>query len=82
MSRLVERFTECNEVVVLDNLSTGLHNQVSASVEFICGDIRDHETTQQAMTDVEVVFRGAAMVSVSQLVKNSKGTRDVNVTEQ
>jgi nucleoside-diphosphate-sugar epimerase len=38
------------------------------------------KSIQHVKSEVDILFRQAAMVSVSQLVKNSKGTRDVNVT--
>jgi UDP-glucose 4-epimerase len=56
-------------VRVYDNLSSGKRANladVAGEVEWIEGDIRDSDRLARSLTDVEVVFHKAAMVSVPQ----------------
>lgn len=58
-----------DRVRVLDNLSTGYLENLSAvidRIEFIEGDIRDEAVVQEATAGVDFVFHLAAMVSVPQ----------------
>ncbi len=56
-----------DKVRVLDNLSTGHRENLSAvidKIDFIEGDIREAATVQEAIAGVDFVFHLAAMVSV------------------
>ena len=81
-SHLVNALTErgCS-VVVLDNLSTGKEENLEScrkSVRFIRGDIRDHDLLAEAVSQCEVVFHLAAVVSVMQTVQDPIGSAAVN----
>lgn len=61
------------QVRVLDNLSTGnLENlePVRGQIDFNQGDVRDFDTLLRAMSDIELVFHQAAMVSVPESVED------------
>ena len=79
-SHLVAALADHNEVVVLDDLSTGSRERVPSDVEFVRGDVRDRETVRTVMDGVDVVFHEAAVVSVSQSVEEPAKTHDINVT--
>lgn len=69
------------QVRVLDNFSTGRWENLASvrdRVEIIEGDIRDLQTVQSAMTNVEVVAHLAAIVSVQASLENPRETMDVN----
>ena len=77
-SHIVDRLVEMGiEVVVIDNLSMGLRENVSKKAELIVADILDYDVLKKAMRNVDVVFHDAAKVSI----RNSFGTfyDDVNV---
>ena len=70
-------------VRVLDNITTGqITNQVSLEqmgVEVIVGDVRDEETVEAAMQNVEAVLHLAAQVSVPLSIKDPEETYAVNI---
>jgi len=72
------------DVTVLDNISTGrvenLVHHGDKNFQFVKGDVRDFELVKKAVTDVDVVFHEAALVSVTRSVENPVLTNDVNVT--
>jgi len=73
------------EVSVLDNVSTGrmenlAHHKNRKGFHFVKGDVRDFELVKKAVTDVDVVFHEAALVSVTRSVENPVLTNDMNVT--
>lgn len=55
---------EFSEVRILDNLSSVARVVRLPNVHFIQGDIRDAETTFEALKDVDVVFHTAAQIDV------------------
>jgi nucleoside-diphosphate-sugar epimerase len=71
-----------DRVRVLDNLSTGSHENLEAAgdVELIEGDLRDVEAVRRATEGVEGVFHQAALRSVPRSVDDPTSTNDVNVT--
>jgi UDP-N-acetylglucosamine/UDP-N-acetylgalactosamine 4-epimerase len=76
---------EGNEVVVLDNLSTGKLANIAIFLKnerfrFIEGTITDPETCEKACSGAEYVFHEAAVCSVPQSIKNPHETHEVNVT--
>jgi UDP-N-acetylglucosamine/UDP-N-acetylgalactosamine 4-epimerase len=73
-----------NEVIGLDNLSTGFLHNLTASMEnpqfkFIQGDIRDLATCHEACIGVDVVFHEAALGSVPRSLADPITTNEVNV---
>ncbi len=61
-------------VRVLDNLSTGLRENLPASAEFVEGDIRDPRDCMIACDEAEVVFHLAALGSVPRSVADPATT--------
>jgi UDP-N-acetylglucosamine/UDP-N-acetylgalactosamine 4-epimerase len=84
-SNLTERFLEQdNEVVCLDNLSTGHRKNIvpflgNKNFQFIEGDIRDLETCRTAVRDCDYVFHEAALGSVPRSIKDPATTNAVNI---
>src|SRR5688500_1627855 len=79
---LVERRVgEGWSVRVLDNLSTGFHENLrSVDVELVEGDIRDAALCQTACREVDTVFHLAAIASVAASVADPIPSHEVNVT--
>jgi len=76
---------KAKRVVVLDNLSNGHLHNIQPFLElpnftFIEGDIRDFETCNSAMKDVDVVLHQAALGSVPRSINDPITTNEVNVT--
>lgn len=84
-SNLVEHFlSQDNEIVCLDNLSTGYKKNIEPFFEnknfkFIEGDIRDLETCKDAIKGCEYVFHEAALGSVPRSIKDPATTNSVNI---
>ncbi len=84
-SNLIERFLEQNnEVVCLDNLSTGHRKNIvpflgNKNFQFIEGDIRNLETCRTAVRDCDYVFHEAALGSVPRSIKDPATTNAVNI---
>ncbi|MCA9962279.1 MAG: NAD-dependent epimerase/dehydratase family protein [Anaerolineales bacterium] len=69
-----------NEVRVLDNLSSGKHENLDGlPVELVVGDIRNWETVRQAVNGCDLVFHQAALVSVPRSLAEPQLNHDVNV---
>lgn len=71
------------KVTVLDNFSTGSHKSLEPfenDIEIIEGDIRDTGLVNRAVSNSEVVFHLAAIVSVPESIENPVETTDVNIT--
>lgn len=73
-----------NEVVCLDNFSTGLRSNIEpylGNVHFrlIEGDIRDRKTCAAAVDGVEYVFHQAALGSVPRSINDPVSSTEVNV---
>ena len=85
-SHIVDRLLkEGCEVTVIDNLSTGLmeniaHHQNRKDFHFIKGDIRDAALVKRIVEDVDAVFHEAALVSVPRSIENPLLTNEINVT--
>lgn len=84
-SNLVEHFlARGNEVVCLDNLSTGYRKNIAPFLQnpqftFIEGDIRDLDTCRKAASGCEYVFHQAALGSVPRSVADPISTNAVNI---
>ena len=85
-SHIVDRLlTDDFEVTVIDNLSTGLlenvaHHQDRKDFHFVRGDIRNPNLVKKTMRDVDAVFHEAALTNVTDSVNNPLLTNEVNVT--
>jgi nucleoside-diphosphate-sugar epimerase len=68
-----------DEVVVLDNLSTGKRDNVPGGAKLVEGDVADPEAVAGAIAGCEVVFHQAALGSVSRSVAYPLDTDRTNV---
>ena len=84
-SNLTESLLDAgNEVVCLDNFSTGKRNNIESFKEnprfrLIEGDIRNYDDCIKAVQGVEFVFHEAALGSVPRSIKDPITTTDVNI---
>ena len=84
-SHLVDQLLENgNEVVCLDNFSTGNKNnlndaQKSSRFFFFEGDIRDLQTCREATKGAKLIFHQAALGSVPRSIDDPITTNEVNV---
>ncbi|BCB05859.1 UDP-glucose 4-epimerase GalE [Bacillus sp. KH172YL63] len=71
-SHLVKELAEQNEVVVLDNLSTGHEYLIDQRVHFVQGDLGDRETLNQLFSNypIKAVMHFAANSLVGESVQN------------
>lgn len=68
-----------DEVVVLDNFSTGKRENIRGSkVRLIEGDIRDDKCVSEAVKGVDTVFHQAALCSVARSIEDPQTTHEVN----
>jgi UDP-glucose 4-epimerase len=81
-SNLTRRlFSEGHEVVVVDDLSTGLISNVDQEKStFHNVSITDSKALQVALKDCQTIFHLAARGSVPRSIKNPVATHDVNAT--
>jgi len=86
-SHLVDRLCVDNEVIVFDDLSTGLLENLRKSksqITLIIGDILNYELLNKSMKGVDIVYHLAAHVGINEFTKidvkvNIQGT--VNILE-
>ena len=84
-SNLIEHFLKNNnEVVCLDNLSTGHRKNIvlylkNENFQFIEGDIRDLDICKKATQGCDYVFHQAALGSVPRSIKDPSTTNAVNI---
>jgi len=84
-SNLVEHFlNQNNEVVCLDNLSTGYKKNIAPFMDnknfnFIEGDIRELDICKKATAGCDYVFHQAALGSVPRSIKDPATTNAVNI---
>lgn len=85
-SNLCEYFVgKGDEVVCLDNLSTGFMHNIEPLMEkpnfrFTKGDIRDLETCREAVKNCEVVLQEAALGSVPRSINDPITTNSTNIS--
>jgi UDP-glucose 4-epimerase len=81
-SNLTRRLiSEGHNVVVFDDLSTGLISNVDQSNStFINASITDHQALHSALKDCQTIFHLAARGSVPRSIKNPVATHAVNAT--
>ena len=83
-SHIAEELAEENEVLIIDNLSTGKKENIKHLIDnekiiFKKGDIRDLNFLKKEFENVDYVFHQAAVVSVPFSVENPSITNEVNV---
>lgn len=84
-SNLAHRLAVENFVVILDDLSTGRKENITALVEkdnviFIKGSILDLSLLKQVFNGIDFVFHQAALPSVPRSVEDPLTTNEVNIT--
>ena len=81
-SNLTKRLlADGHNVVVLDDLSTGLISNIDkSSVQFYEASILDQEMLKKALKDCETIFHFAARGSVPRSIKDPIATHEVNAT--
>jgi UDP-glucose 4-epimerase len=67
------------EVVVLDNLSTGVRANVPPGATFLEGDLLDPNTVARALDGVDIVFHNAARVSVRASIEHFLEDAQTNI---
>ncbi len=84
-SNIIEKIiTQNNEVVCLDNFSTGKRENIepflnNPAFTLIEGDIRDMDICRKAVRDVDVLLHQAALGSVPRSINDPVTTNDVNI---
>ncbi|MEM2192040.1 MAG: NAD-dependent epimerase/dehydratase family protein, partial [Candidatus Hadarchaeales archaeon] len=83
-SRITENLLKSNEVVVLDDLSSGSLSRVrkyigNENFTFVKGSILDKRALEKAARKVDVIIHEAAIISVPFSFKNPNITKKVNV---
>ncbi len=83
-SNLAEELAMENEVVILDDLSTGRMENIKEllkkkNVKFIHGSITDIALLQELSADIDYVFHQAAMPSVPGSIKDPISSNNVNI---
>lgn len=69
-----------DEVVVLDDLSTGTEANLAPGATLVRGDVADPETARRTMRGVDGCFHLAAIASVERAVQDWLGTHRVNLS--
>lgn len=67
-----------HEVRIVDDLSTGVRDNIPAAAEFVEGSVADPDVVDAAMSGVEVVYHQAALGSVARSVANPLGSDHAN----
>ncbi len=78
-SHIADALVDENDVVILDNLSSGDRENVPINAELVVGDICDFEILSTVMEGVDLVFHHAAVVSVAESVQDPQRTQKLNV---
>jgi UDP-glucose 4-epimerase len=79
-SYLVEQLAEMNDVVVLDNLSTGsVANLPSDSISFVKGSVTNEEIVKRVTAEADVVVHLAAMMGVRRTLERPLDVLTVNI---
>jgi len=79
-SHIVEALNADNEVLVIDDLTTGKRDNLEGmDAELIVASVRDAEKVRSAMEGVDYVFHQAAIASVPKSVDDPIASNQVNV---
>lgn len=79
-SNIAEVLSKDNEVIVLDNLSTGKRrNTTDLDIKFVEGSITDLELLQTIFKDVDYVLHQAAIPSVPRSIKDPIASNNANI---
>jgi len=75
-SHIAAALVDNNEVIVLDNLSSGHYENIPTEVTFIESDVRDVEALS-GVDDIDLIFHEAAVVSVAESVSHPQACHEV-----
>jgi UDP-glucose 4-epimerase len=83
-SHLAEELAKDNEVIILDNLSTGRMENIKdlvkkGNVKFVKGSMTDITLLQDIIKDVDYVFHQGAIPSVPRSIKDPSASNDANI---
>jgi len=78
-SHIAERLDPDNDVVILDDFSSGMRAHCPDEATVVEGDVRDQQTVVDAMDGADLVFHEAAIVSVAQSVDAPTASHAVNL---
>lgn len=79
-SHLVDSLVqEGNEVVVIDNLSTGYKRNINSRARFINLDIRDFKALKEMTKGIDVLYHLAALPRIQKSIDNPLLTSEVNI---
>jgi len=77
-SHLADALVANNDVIVLDDLSSGSRENVPDEATFVEGDVRDEDVVADVTDGVDLIFHEAAVVSVEQSIDEPESCHDVN----
>lgn len=79
-SHLVDALIERgDEVIIIDNLSTGKRENLNPKAKFFEIDLRDFDKIQPIFEDVDFVFHQAALPRIPLSIEKPQETNDVNI---
>ncbi|NIB98534.1 NAD-dependent epimerase/dehydratase family protein [Halobacterium sp. R2-5] len=78
-SHIADALVDDSDVRVLDNFSSGRHENVPDGATVVEGDVRDADAVDEAMDGVDVVFHEAGLVSVPESVDRPTDSNEANV---
>ena len=67
-----------NDVIVLDDCSSGDPDRLPTDIEFVRGDVRDQTTIEEVVEPVDIIFHQAALVSVTRSVSDPRASHTRN----
>ena len=77
-SHLVDRLVDGgDEVVVLDDLSTGMRENINPAARFVEGSVQDDQAIAEAVNGCDVIFHLASRVSVPESIEQPELYHDV-----
>lgn len=84
-SHLVQSLLSDNDVVILDNFSTGFSNNLdcvnnSPRLKIFSGSITDYETVSSVLDGVDGIFHLAALASVPRSIQDPLSSHEANAT--
>lgn len=84
-SHIVEELYKDNEVIIIDNLSTGKLKNIepfltNKQVRFVNGSVTDLTLLQSAFQGIDCIFHEAAVTSVPRSINDPVINNDVNIT--
>lgn len=78
-SRIASELAPDNDVLVLDDFSSGSPENLPDSVELIESDVREEETVRETVEGADLIFHEAAEVSVQRSIERPQRSNDINV---